>query len=232
MAPAAARRAQADRPPLRLRAAARRRRQPRHRRAGGRRRGRRRGAGARPPDADRRTRRDRRHAAGRSRLRRRGQHAGALAPEPAVRLLRRRRARPGVPRHGRGRSARQRQRQPLRPAPGRRGRLHQHQPERAQAGVRGHLHRGRAEVAIEDGRVRIAAEGRQRKFVESVQQVTFSGSLAADKGQQVLYVTERCVFCAAAARACASSRWRRASTSSATSSAQMAFRPIVADSAS
>jgi len=52
----------------------------------------------------------------------------------------------------------------------------------------------RLEVAIEDGRVRIAAEGRQRKFVESVQQVTFSGPLAAEKKQQVLYVTERCVF--------------------------------------
>ena len=53
---------------------------------------------------------------------------------------------------------------------------------------------GGLEVAIEDGRVRIAAEGRQRKFVESVQQVTLSGSLAAEKGQRVLYVTERCVF--------------------------------------
>ena len=40
--------------------------------------------------------------------------------------------------------ARQRQRQPLRPAPGRRRRLHQHQPERAPAGLRRHLHRRRA----------------------------------------------------------------------------------------
>ena len=53
---------------------------------------------------------------------------------------------------------------------------------------------GGLKVAIEDGRVRIAAEGRQRKFVEAVEQVTFSGSLAAEKGQPVLYVTERCVF--------------------------------------
>ena len=53
---------------------------------------------------------------------------------------------------------------------------------------------GGLEVAIEDGRVRIAAEGRERKFVESVQQVTFSRPLAAEKGQQELYVTERCVF--------------------------------------
>src|SRR6476619_1148419 len=54
---------------------------------------------------------------------------------------------------------------------------------------------GGLEVAIEgDGAVRIAAEGRQRKFVDAVQQITFSGRLAAQKGQSVLYVTERCVF--------------------------------------
>ena len=47
---------------------------------------------------------------------------------------------------------------------------------------------------IEDGRLRIAAEGRQRKFVEAVEQITFSGELAAETGQPVLYVTERCVF--------------------------------------
>jgi len=53
---------------------------------------------------------------------------------------------------------------------------------------------GGLQVAIENGHVRIAAEGRQPKFVESVQQVTFSGPLAARKGQPVRYVTERCVF--------------------------------------
>jgi propionate CoA-transferase len=53
---------------------------------------------------------------------------------------------------------------------------------------------GGLDVAVEDGRVRIDTEGRQRKFVASVQQVTFSGPLAAKRSQQVLYVTERCVF--------------------------------------
>lgn len=53
---------------------------------------------------------------------------------------------------------------------------------------------GGLELAIEGGRLRIVTEGRQRKFVESVQQVTFSGALAASLGRPVLYVTERCVF--------------------------------------
>jgi len=53
---------------------------------------------------------------------------------------------------------------------------------------------GGLEVAIEDGKLRIVKEGRARKFVKQVEQVTFSGQYAAEKGQPVLYVTERCVF--------------------------------------
>ena len=53
---------------------------------------------------------------------------------------------------------------------------------------------GGLEIAIEDGRLRIVKEGRQRKFIEHVEQITFSGDLAAENGQTVLYVTERCVF--------------------------------------
>ncbi|SAK89015.1 3-oxoadipate CoA-succinyl transferase subunit alpha [Caballeronia pedi] len=49
-------------------------------------------------------------------------------------------------------------------------------------------------TAVEDGQMRIVTEGRTRKFVEAVEQVTFSGPLAAAKGQTVYYVTERCVF--------------------------------------
>jgi propionate CoA-transferase len=53
---------------------------------------------------------------------------------------------------------------------------------------------GGLKIAVEDGRVRIVQEGRARKFVKRVGQVTFSGSYAAEMGQPVYYVTERCVF--------------------------------------
>src|SRR5919199_450720 len=53
---------------------------------------------------------------------------------------------------------------------------------------------GGLEIAIEDGRLRIEREGRSQKFIEAVEQITFSGDYAAETGQAVLYVTERCVF--------------------------------------
>jgi propionate CoA-transferase len=53
---------------------------------------------------------------------------------------------------------------------------------------------GGLQVQVTDGRLVIALEGRHRKFVEQVEHRTFSGPHAADVGQPVLYVTERCVF--------------------------------------
>ena len=53
---------------------------------------------------------------------------------------------------------------------------------------------GGLEVKIEDGAVRIVKEGRSRKFIDHVEQVTFSGEFAAERMQPVIYVTERCVF--------------------------------------
>jgi propionate CoA-transferase len=40
----------------------------------------------------------------------------------------------------------------------------------------------------------IVAEGRNRKFVDAVTEISFNGELAARKGQSVRYVTERAVF--------------------------------------
>lgn len=53
---------------------------------------------------------------------------------------------------------------------------------------------GGLKVAAEDGLLRIDQEGAVQKFVEDVEQITFSGPYAARKGQPVLYITERCVF--------------------------------------
>ena len=47
---------------------------------------------------------------------------------------------------------------------------------------------------IENGELSIEKEGKHRKFVDSVGQVTFSGKRAGREGRSVFYVTERCVF--------------------------------------
>jgi propionate CoA-transferase len=53
---------------------------------------------------------------------------------------------------------------------------------------------GGLEVEVADGRLRIVKEGRERKFMARVQQITFNGDYAAARGQPAFYVTERCVF--------------------------------------
>ena len=45
-----------------------------------------------------------------------------------------------------------------------------------------------------DGGVRIASEGSLGKFVPKVREISFNGTLARERGQQVRYITERAVF--------------------------------------
>ncbi len=49
-------------------------------------------------------------------------------------------------------------------------------------------------VAVHAGQCRIEREGRHRKWLAAVEQITFSGDYARRRNQPVLYVTERAVF--------------------------------------
>jgi propionate CoA-transferase len=53
---------------------------------------------------------------------------------------------------------------------------------------------GEIVVDAKEGRLTILKEGGTKKFRNRVQQISFSGELATQKGQQVFYVTERAVF--------------------------------------
>ncbi len=53
---------------------------------------------------------------------------------------------------------------------------------------------GKADMAIGDGKLNIVVDGEKSKFVEKVQQITFSSKYAKEHGQKVIYITERAVF--------------------------------------
>lgn len=53
---------------------------------------------------------------------------------------------------------------------------------------------GGTEIAFEDGKIKIIKEGRIKKFLKKVEQITFNGEYSVQKGQVVLFVTERAVF--------------------------------------
>lgn len=53
---------------------------------------------------------------------------------------------------------------------------------------------GGLEIEVGDGKLRILKEGKSRKFIEKVEQITFNGIDAAQRRQSVLFVTERAVF--------------------------------------
>ncbi|MEK3837309.1 MULTISPECIES: acyl CoA:acetate/3-ketoacid CoA transferase [unclassified Paenibacillus] len=53
---------------------------------------------------------------------------------------------------------------------------------------------GGLQIKVENGKLHIIQEGKAKKFISKVQQITFSGSYAAKVKQPVVYVTERAVF--------------------------------------
>ena len=53
---------------------------------------------------------------------------------------------------------------------------------------------GKSDIAWPDGATHIVRDGSGQKLVEAVEQITYSGTYGRERGQRVLYVTERAVF--------------------------------------
>ncbi len=53
---------------------------------------------------------------------------------------------------------------------------------------------GGLKIKVEDGKLSIENEGKFKKFLNDVEQITFSGDLAKANGKKITYVTERAVF--------------------------------------
>ncbi len=53
---------------------------------------------------------------------------------------------------------------------------------------------GKSEIVCSDGRLKIVRDGSGSKLVKAVEQITYSGAYGRERGQRVLYVTERAVF--------------------------------------
>ena len=53
---------------------------------------------------------------------------------------------------------------------------------------------GGLKVQADGGKLEILQEGKAKKFIEAVEQITFSGDVARDNKKKVIYITERAVF--------------------------------------
>ncbi|MGF6906420.1 acyl CoA:acetate/3-ketoacid CoA transferase [Fusobacterium sp. PH5-44] len=49
-------------------------------------------------------------------------------------------------------------------------------------------------VDVDNGKLKILSEGKIKKFINNVEQITFSGNVAKENNKKVIYVTERAVF--------------------------------------
>ena len=58
----------------------------------------------------------------------------------------------------------------------------------------GNFTNGKRDIRVEEGQLKIYQDGDTIKFVDEVEQITFSGQYAVQSGQRVLYITERAVF--------------------------------------
>jgi acyl CoA:acetate/3-ketoacid CoA transferase len=58
----------------------------------------------------------------------------------------------------------------------------------------GYMTAGGLELNLDGGRMTVVREGKNKKFVPELEHVTFSGRMAKQRGQNVLYVTERAVI--------------------------------------
>ncbi|WP_176223917.1 acyl CoA:acetate/3-ketoacid CoA transferase [Thalassobacillus devorans] len=58
----------------------------------------------------------------------------------------------------------------------------------------GTLTSGGLDISFKNKKVEIKKEGRHKKFIQTIEHMTFNAKQALKKGQEVLYITERCVF--------------------------------------
>lgn len=58
----------------------------------------------------------------------------------------------------------------------------------------GTLTAGGLRIDLSEGHPKVTSEGKHCKFIDKVRQITFNAHLARERGQEVIYVTERAVF--------------------------------------